>query len=137
MVTIYEGVFAVESGTEYRMEFTPQSRWECEISAKYKDGARGVLRLCVRFESTETSLDITVRAPNGTALLPDELDAEGCGRESIPDGVRFCEPGGIPRVRGGLSYVIPQGNYRIEFSHGSCAGAEGLGEMYFSVSINR
>ena len=137
MTGLYKGAFGIESGVEYRMEFTPQSRWECEISAKYKDGARGVLRLCVRFESTESSLDIIVRAPNGAAVIPDGLDAEGCGRESIPDGVRFCEPGGIPRVRGELSYVIPQGNYHIEFSHGSRAGAEGLGEMHFSVSINK
>ena len=137
MSGVSEGAYIIESGTEYHMEFTPQSRWDCEISAKYREGARGALRLCVRFDSTETSLDIIVRDQRGAAVIPDGLNEEGCGRESIPDGVRFCGLSGIPRIKGELSCVVPQGTYRIEFRHGSRAGAEGLGEMHFSVSINR
>ncbi len=137
MTEITDKAFIIESGTEYQMEFTPQSRWDCEISAKYREGARGVLRLCVRFDSTETSLDMIIRDKNGAAVIPDEIRAEGCERESVPDGVRFREPSGIPRIRGELSCVIPQGGYHIAFLHGSRAGAEGLGEMHFSVSIKR
>ncbi|MDE6030140.1 MAG: hypothetical protein K2G32_00775 [Oscillospiraceae bacterium] len=135
MAGFTEGAFKIHSGAEYCMEFTPQSRWDCEISVKYREGARGVLRLSVRFDSTETSMDISVRDSNGAVVIPDELRAEGCGQESLPDGVRFCELSGMPRIKGEISCVVPQGTYYIGFCHGSRAGAEGLGEMIFSVSV--
>ena len=137
MAEFPEGAFRIENGTEYSMEFTPQSRWDCEISAKYRDGARGVLRLNIRFDSTETSLDISVRNSKGAAVMSDRLCADNCGHVDIPDGIRFCELNNIPRIKGEISYVVPQGIYYIEFSHGVLAGAEGSGEMIFSVSFRK
>lgn len=137
MAIITDEAFLMKSGVEYRMEFTPQSRWEGGISAKYKDGARGALRLLVRFEATESSLEISVRGADG-APVPLEKPAEECpARESVPDGARFREPSGIPRVKGEIFCVIPQGDYRVEFRHGSLAGAEGVGEMRFMVTIDK
>lgn len=137
MAEFPEGAFRIENGAEYHMEFTPQSRWDCEISAKYRDGARGVLRLNIRFDSTETSLDISVRNSKGAAVIQDSLSAEDCGHVDITDGIRFCGLNGIPRIKGEISYVVPQDTYNIVFSHGMRAGAEGSGEMIFSVSIRK
>lgn len=135
MTELSEEVFAIESGTEYRMEFTPQSRWDCGISALYRGGARCALRLNIRFDSTENSLDITVRDARGAEITPDALRADDCLREDIRGGVRFRGRDGIPRIKGEISCTVPQGTYYIGFGHGTRAGAEGSGEMIFSVSI--
>lgn len=137
MTVISEGAFRIENGVEYNMEFTPQSRWDCEISAKYRDGARGVLRLNIRFEATETSLDISLSGSKGEKVTPDGIRADGCSCEDILGGVRFCGLHGIPRIKGELSCVVAQGTYYVGFGHGMRAGADGSGEMVFSVSVLR
>ena len=137
MTGISEKAYRIESGAEYCMEFTPQSRWDCEVSAAYREGARGALRLSIGFDSTETSLDISVRDSKGAVVLPDELNAEGCGHESSSDGVRFSGLSGIPRIKGEISCLVQQGVYYIGFCHGSRAGADGLGKMIFSVSLKK
>lgn len=135
MTEIPEETFRIENGAEYSMEFTPQSRWDCKLSAKYRDGARGVLRLKIRFDATETSLDISVRDSKGAVVMPDRLSDDSCVHEDISYGVRFCGMNGIPRIKGEISYIVPQGIYYIGFGHGIRAGADGSGEMVFSVSV--
>ncbi len=109
MAEFPEGAFRIENGTEYSMEFTPQSRWDCEISAKYRDGARGVLRLNIRFDSTETSLDISVRNSKGAAVMSDRLCADNCGHVDIPDGIRFCELNNIRVSKGKYPMLCRRG----------------------------